>query len=271
MKDALFVVSTGRCGTQWLASVLERLFGDSAVVEHEPLDHDYAMRDMLAARDPHRLDPGHAEPLLDHIAMIEEVLETKPYIECGHPNWSTIPYLVERFAGRVKLVHLVRHPVPTALSWLTHYAYCPPASAHLPMRVLVSPFDEGVRHPEYRERWESMTPYEKALYYWLEVNALGAEMVDRGDVPSITVRYEDLFRGLALERLLAFANAPDVARDVPAADEHVDRFRFFSPVWNDLGAIADHPAVVALAERLGYDALDFDEEKLQRRYLNASP
>lgn len=268
MNDALFVVSTGRCGTQWLAAVLERAFGDRAVIEHEPLDHDYAMREMLGARDPHRLDPERAEPLLERIDAIEEVLETKPYIECGHPSWSTIPYLVERFAGRVKLVHLVRHPVPTALSWLTHFAYCPPAAPHFPMKVLVSPFDEGVRHPEYRERWESMTPYEKALYYWLEVNALGEEMTDRGrDVPSLTVRYEDLFRCDALERLLAFANAPRGARDAGAEGEHVDRFHFFSPVWSDLRAIANHPEVLALAERLGYDALDFDEEKMRRRYL----
>src|SRR5438045_168084 len=170
MNDALFVVSTGRCGTQWLANIVARRFGDRAVVTHEPLEHDYPTRAMLAARDPHRLDADLAEPLVAHIAFIEETLASKPYIECGHPSWSTIPYLVERFRGRVKVVHLVRHPVETAYSWLTQFAYCPPRVPHLAEKILVSPFDDGVRHPSYRERWPSMTPYEKALYYWLEVN-----------------------------------------------------------------------------------------------------
>jgi len=268
MNDALFVVSTGRCGTQWLAAALERSFGDGAVIEHEPLDHDYAMRAMLAARDPRRLEEDRAEPLLDHIARIEEVLQSKPYIECGHPSWSTIPYLVERFAGRVKLVHLVRHPVPTALSWVSHYAYCPPEAPHLPEKVLVSPFDEGVRHPSYRERWPSMTPYEKSLYYWLEVNSLAVEMTERRDVPSLTIRYEDLFAGDALDRFLIFANAPLENRDRAAEREHVDRFHYFCPIWTDLGAIATHPEVLSLAEKLGYDAMEFDEEQLRRRYAN---
>src|SRR4051795_10208585 len=141
MSEALFVLSTGRCGTQWLASLFERGGGDRADVRHEPLGSDYAARQMLAAGDPARLGSELAGPILAHIEEIERVLETSSYIECGHPAWSTVPYLIRRFPGRIRIVHLVRHPIPTAWSWVTQLAYCPPMAPHFPEKVLLSPFD----------------------------------------------------------------------------------------------------------------------------------
>jgi hypothetical protein len=126
LNEALFVFSTGRCGTQWLARVLGRSGGERVQVTHEPLHSDYASRAMLGAGDPSRLDPGDAQPILEHVAHIEATLATGAYIECGHPSWSSLSYLLRRFAGRVRVLHLVRHPVPTAWSWVTHRAYCPP-------------------------------------------------------------------------------------------------------------------------------------------------
>lgn len=256
---ALFVVSTGRCGTQWLADALSRRLGDRAVVAHEPLDHDYAPREMLGAGDPHRLDSNLAEPILDHVDFIEEVLESKPYIECGHPSWSSIPYLLRRFEGRVKVVHLVRHPVPTALSWLTHLAYCRPAP-HLAEKVLLSPFDEGVRFPSYRQRWDSMTPYEKSLYYWLEVNALACALPE-----ALRIRYEELFEASTLDRFLAFAGLGG-ADGAIAPERLVDRFRYLTPLWFAPHLIEEHAEVMSLATRLGYDPLGFDEGELIQRY-----
>ena len=270
MNAALFVVSTGRCGTQWLAAMVKRFAGDAAVATHEPLEHDYPIRQMLGARDLHRLDPDLAEPLNEHVGFIEQTLRSKPYIECGHPSWSSIPFLVERFRGRVKIVHLVRHPVQTAFSWLTHFAYCPPPASYLPEKILVSPFDEGVRYPSYRERWASMTPYEKALYYWLEVNALVLDVAESDDVPSLRIRYEDLFRGGVLDRFLAFAGLPARNHDDGAERKQVDEFRYGSPVWCDPRLIDRHPDVISLASRLGYDTTAIDEEALRRRYLTIS-
>jgi hypothetical protein len=110
MTRATFVLSTGRCGTQWLSHVLAQLAGDAAVVTHEPLENDYAPRRMLGAGDPARLDEQTAEVILDHVSFIETTLESRSYVECGHPVWSSLPYLIRRFPGRVSIVHLVRHP-----------------------------------------------------------------------------------------------------------------------------------------------------------------
>ena len=258
---ALFVLSTGRCGTQWLADALARRLGDDAVVTHEPLDNDYAPREMLGAGDPQNLDEDLAEPLLDHVEFIEEVLQTRPYIECGHPCWSSIPYLMRRFEGRVGVVHLVRHPVRTAFSWLTHLAYCPPLAPHLREKVLLSPFDEGVRFASYRDRWTTLTPYEKSLYYWLEVNALGC------DVASLRVRYEDLFEPQTLDHILAFAGLESAAKgEATSPQQVVDRFHHVSPTWFNPYLIERHPDVLELATRMSYEPMVFDELALKRRY-----
>jgi hypothetical protein len=266
MTEALFVLSTGRCGTQWLASLFERAGGDLVDVRHEPLGNDYAAREMLAAGDPARLDSELKGPILAHIEEIERVLDTRSYIECGHPAWSTIPYLIRRFASRVRVVHLVRHPIPTAWSWVTQLAYCPPMAPHFPDKVLLSPFDEGAGLQSFRDRWAVMNPYEKALYYWAEVNAFGLEIERAADVPWMRMRFEDLARQEEIERLIDFAGVDGAAASEGAGIGVVDDHRAHAPFWCDSGVILRHPEIVALAEDFGYDPLDFDDAKLRRRY-----
>lgn len=264
MYEPLFVFSTGRCGTQWLADVLARACGDLAVVAHEPIDSDYAPREMLGVAAPHELEPELAEPILEHVAFIEETLATRAYIECGHPLWSSLPYLLTRFP-RARVVHLVRHPVPTALSWITQSVYTPPLAPHWPEKILLSPFDAGVRFVEYRERWDSLTPYEKALYYWLEVNALGLRLEENAGVSWLRIRLEDLVRGRGIEKLFAFSGIESAATEGEGASE-VDAFHFVTAFWSDPRLIERHPEVLATARALGYDPLAFDEAKLRDRY-----
>jgi hypothetical protein len=266
VTQALFVLSTGRCGTQWLASLFQRAGGDRAEVRHEPLGNDYAAREMLAAGDPSRLDSELAQPILAHIEEIERVLETRSYIECGHPAWSTIPYLIRRFPSRIRIVHLVRHPVPTAWSWVTQLAYCPPIASHLPEKVLLSPFDEGARLQSFRGRWQGMNAYEKALYYWSEVNAFGLEIEREANVPWMRIRFEDLASQEEIERLIDFAGLDAAAASEAGGIGVVDDYRAHAPFWCDSNLICRHPEVVALAEVFGYDPGDFDDTKLRRRY-----
>lgn len=264
MSYALFVFSTGRCGTQWLAEVLVSALGETAEVAHEPLGDDYTPREMLGAGDdPAGTDPELAELVDEHVRAIEQTLVTRNYVECGHPLWSTLPYLLRRLAGRARVIHLVRHPVPTAFSWLTHTAYTEPFGKHTPVKVLLSPFDEGVHFTSYRERWEALTPYEKALFYWVEVNAFGLRLEARANVPWLRIRFEDLASGGALPALLEFAGAE--TRDVRRPGM-VDQFRYITDAWADPLLIEQHPDVMEVARALGYDPLAFDAVKLRRRY-----
>jgi len=267
MTTALFVLSTGRCGTQWLADVLASALGERAEVAHEPLGDDYAPQEMLGAGDdPAAVDSELAAFIDEHVADVERILATRDYVECGHPLWSSLPYLLRRFAGRARVIHLVRHPVPTAISWLTHTAYVPPFGTHLSEKVPLSPFDAGVHFTSYRDRWPSLAPYEKALFYWAEVNAFGLRLESEAGVPWLRVRFEDLVRGEALPQLLAFAGAE--RRDV-ALPGTVDQFRYGTDVWSDPRLIERHPEVLDVARTLGYDPLAFDADALQRRYCRS--
>ena len=65
--QAIFILSTGRCGTQWIASELGRAFPELHVA-HEPLRNEYFPRRMLSAKTPLALDPAFAEGIHEHAA-----------------------------------------------------------------------------------------------------------------------------------------------------------------------------------------------------------
>jgi hypothetical protein len=264
MNTAVFVLSTGRCGTQWLARFLEVNLGAAATVTHEPLHSAWSPREMLAAGTPDKLDEKLRRPIGEHLRFIREVLRERMYIECGHPSWSSVPYLVDTFAPDVRVIHLVRHPVPTAWSWLTHRAFCEPLLPHLPEKVLLSPFDEGVQFPEYRERWSSMSPFEKALYYWLEVNAFG-RVHSRSAGEWLTLSFDELFDPAMQRRVLSFVTASEIDAE-PKSPGHVDELRSLIEIEVDPMEIARHPEVLRLAVDLGFDPMRFDAERLRRRY-----
>jgi hypothetical protein len=267
IRCATFVLSTGRCGTQWLADRLSKTYGDILHVEHEPLHDRYRPRQMLGARGVLPDDPETAQTIRTHLETIGRHLETHDYVECGHPCWSSIPYLAEQFAGRVRLIHLTRHPIPTALSWTTHQAFTPPLLPHLTEKVLLSPFDDEVQFPEYREWWPTLTPFEKCLYYWAEVNAFGLNLRARQSAPWLTLSYESLFGGDGLEDLLSFLGVPD--RESMWSDRAmaIDRFRFATQESPDPTIATRHERVVDVARRLDYDVADVHPHALQRRYL----
>lgn len=268
MAHAVFILSTGRCGTQWLAAQLARHYADHYRVEHEPLHNRYCPRRMLACRSPQELGAEDSAPILAHADIIERTLERSHYIECGHPCWSTLPYFAERFRSRIRIIHLTRHPIPTAFSWLTHGAFQPPLLPHLQAKVLLSPFDTGTSLTEYRERWPSMTPFEKCLYYWAEVNEFGIRQEVPIHTPWLRVSFENLFGADALKSVLEFLELSPVDEVFAARALKVDEFNYLTMSHPDLSLVAKHPRVLQIAQSLGYDALSPGEVcSLYNRYL----
>jgi hypothetical protein len=265
VNAAVFVLSTGRCGTQWLARFLQASLGDAATVTHEPLHNDWSPREMLAAGNPDRLGPDRRETIEQHLAVIRQVLRERTYIECGHPTWGAMPYLIEAFAPQIRVIHLVRHPVPTAWSWVTHRAFCPPLVPYLPEKILVSPFDPGTEFTEYRERWSSMSPYEKSLYYWLEVNAFCCRLQAAGKIPWLRLSFDAMFDSATQRSLLAFAGSArgSIEGRVPGL---VDELRHLTELRVEPEEIERHPAVLRLAAEFGFDGARFDAARLRRRY-----
>lgn len=257
---ATFVLSTGRCGTQWIASALGDAFPHLLHVTHEPIHNGYEPRNARAAK---------AVPAVvtKHLDRIEEILENQSYLECGHPAWSSLPAIAARFPGRFRIIHLTRHPVPCSYSWLTHGAFQTPLLPHLPPKDLLVPTDPGVLYPGYSPHWETLSPYEKCIYYWCEVNGFALRLETELGVPWLRLRSEDLFKGDGLAAMLAFLDLPTDTGKIPPHGEVVDRFQYLSGIWTEWQTILSHPRALQIAGELGYNFDGIDESALKRRYL----
>ena len=247
--------------------MLDGSYSDRIAVEHEPLHNRYNARKVLAGSALANLPSSLPLEVLQHMEKIEGQIEKQAYIECGHPNWSTIPYFAERFRGRIRIIHLARHPVPTCCSWLTHGVFQTPLLSHIPEKILLSPFDEGIKFKEYRECWKRLIPFEKSLFYWSEVNAFALDLQSRLDVPWLRLHYEDLFDGDGLRQLLEFLELPPRETSFKQKCKVVDKYRYVSPVWQDSQIIRNHPRAISIAQHLGYRLTTIDEIALRRRYL----
>jgi hypothetical protein len=268
MKRAVFFLSTGRCGTQWLARNLAATYPDRAAVEHEPLHDGYRSRELLAC--PDLSEAGSAATIGGHVSEIEAVLRTSMYIECGWPSWAALPYLAKHFAGRVAIVHLTRHPIPTACSWVTHRMYQPAVIPGLhPEKVPLSPFDAGVMLPEYRRIWDSLDPFQRCLYFWTEVHRFGLELEAKVGAAWLRLRYEDMLSPDGLMTLLEFLDLPPRHALFDAVATPDDQYRHVADRWWDVTSAQHLPRLAETATMLGYDVADVDETALRRRYLGA--
>lgn len=270
MHFATFFLSTGRCGTQWLAKHLSESYGGSAVVEHEPLYMNYYPKQLLSLDEPSKSKNGQG--FLDHVKHIESVLETKNYIECGWPCYGALRYFADKFSGRIKIVHLTRHPVPTACSMVTHKYYnSPPRDDEIDDKALLTPFDRGVIFPEIGVLWETMSRMEKCLYFWAEINAFGLRLESELEVPWLRLKMEALFQADGLDKLLDFLEFSATDRIYGARDERTDSYNVKTKEELRARIIEHHPQFMDVAGKLNYDTRDVDMQALGRRYVRMTP
>lgn len=263
MPTATFVLSTGRCGTQWLATTLREVYGDEIAVRHEPIDDEYRSRE----RTPDEAWADLPGALREHIDRVDAIRADRPYVETGFPCWSSLPHLVDALDGAVQILHLTRPPVPTARSWVRRDAYRPPLLPHETERVLLAPTDPAARLDVGPARWAQMAPFEKALYFWAEVHAfgvdlflddaqsgVGADELPSLDVPWLRVSTEALFDGKGLERVRAFLDLPRRDGLLDWRTRRVDDFASGPAGPVDDRLVDAHPYVGVVAERLGVPA-----------------
>ena len=245
-NKATFFLSTGRCGTQWLQKTLSTVYRAEARVTHEPVKAPYKARRYLRAYD--KFDELlSSRPVTQHLQGIDETLKTKIYIETGWPSYPVLPFIIDQLEGRVRVVHLVRHPVLTALSLATHKMY----NHHLDWAkgFAINPFDPGVIQKELTAQWHTMNMYEKCLFWWTEINLYALELQEKyPDLEFFFLRYEDLF-GENIEVMSALVAFMGLAYN-PAIHLHtskiVDSYRYKSSAV-DWTLIYSYPKTIALA------------------------
>ena len=265
MGPVVVFLSFGRCGTQWLATTFAELYGESAEVEHEPLGGRYWPRRFFRCY----ANPEAILEVPEVAAHVERIARSDYYVETGWPVLAALPTLAVRFPDRLRVVHLTRHPVPSALSQLSHNTW-PGGPPHEFTRLAVlRPTDPNVFQPHYDRRWHQLSSYEKCLFWWTEVHMLGLEFpTRRPEIPMVRVQSERLLAGdrTELSKMLELMELDWDERWVARAGQLIDRWHHQTDRAFDPYRISRHEQTLRTARQLGYEPLDIDRAALDRRY-----
>lgn len=270
MTFAAFFLTTGRSGTQSLAHYLRESYSDVARVEHEPIGAGYHPKHYLG-QEPSSADLEANPRVAEHLRDIKIELEERNYIEVGWPSFAWAPFLEEFFDGSSRFVHLVRNPVRVALSLTTHGFYQPAEVDNEYTRTAqLDPRTPGVHFRGYVHRWAGLTPYEKCLFQWLEINTFALKIGETLEASRFrTVRLEDLTDSSkpALASLIEFLTLPLRNGFIKGVQSRpIDSFGWVKDEIVDWRLVFNHPDVVELARKLGYDFTSVSERGLRRRY-----
>jgi hypothetical protein len=263
-------LSAGQCGTEWLASGFRDLYPELEV-EHEPIGALYKPRLYFRRyADPDAI--LEVPQVRAHLARIDRT--ERPYVETGWPLFSALPLMAEWFGRRLRVVHLTRHPVPTALLHLAaqHYAGSPSDTPYSRYATL-SADDQNVFQVFYAGCWDQLSAYERCVFWWTEVSLFGVEFPGRvSGIPVLRVRSEDLVGGdrRALERLLGFMDLPWHEGWVRHSRGVVDRWHEHTDERVDALEVHRHPTAVEVARQLGYDISRLNRGELYARYRGES-
>lgn len=245
-------------------------------MEHEPLIHDARPRHLFRCYDAELQDLALADPEIGgFVRGVARTSEDKPVLLFGNTLSHLAPVFRRVLGDRLRLLHLHRDPVITAASiWVKTR----PEWWHLrsydedPYGVRISPFDPHVRFVSYRDRWETLSLFERILYQWLERHTAALEAHDRmPGIPFLSLRSEDLFADplATIDRLAEFVglDPPERAsREAPRRNATWDRTLEVRPIGDAWRAYRSHPEVLELAERLGHPHDPADLERQMERY-----
>jgi hypothetical protein len=203
---AYFVLSTGRCGTQWLTDTLQH-WGKDFVVQHEPLHFGYRP-DLNTVQNPLL---ANAEILEKHLAFIRQQLEGgKSYIETGFPCWRHLNWFRQQLDCPVRVIHIHRDPLDTVASLLKLNAFVPPFLPHVPIKNLYLPGPEQDLLHKYKELWPLLNPEEKNLWYWAEVQWQALNYQQQWPEQDwLSLSFGQLFSEQSKQQLAAFLGCSD--------------------------------------------------------------
>jgi hypothetical protein len=201
---ALFVVSTGRTGTQFLADLFGRL---GARASHEP--GPKWLRLVSNAHVAGRLSSERAARLVGHVRRNEvEQAGAPPWVESSCLVYGLVDPLLAGFPD-AHVVQVVRDPrsyVRSAMGWGAYRAGGRPLNV-VPFRRL-APSQFRPRSVRRRLQWAGESQFERLCWAWAAMNRSMREQ-GSGSSRFSVVRYEDLFdperSGPTLHSLCALA------------------------------------------------------------------
>jgi hypothetical protein len=226
--SATFVLSPGRCGTQWLSQQFQSV--ERASVTHEPLHFDYEPLHNSPVQPLNK----NSDRLVTHLNRIhDQIKKGIPYLECGFPCWRHLSWFKRELGDETKVIYIHREPVANAASLLKLNAFVPPLLPHLAEKQLFHPSAPNALLPEYVDYWPQLSYQELfAPTHWL------------------TIPYSDLFCESTLRKIAEFTNLPFEFQAHML--DRVDRYNGQPQSHVYANQIFKHPKILAVASRLNY-------------------
>lgn len=260
-RMAVFFVSSGRSGTQWLCDLLQTQFADRCVARHETLQADYNIRRFLG--NASAIEAAAEKASIDqHIRFIKAIDDSIPYIETGWTSVGVLPYLADQLGDRFRLVQLTRHPVNSALSLSCQGMHQPGRNDSSEEWSYLDPFIDGSTYPELREKWSTMNPYERCLYQWYEIHRFGDSFAEQLSPDRfMRAQFEQMVTAGSgcLEEILHFCGLSGDVDLEESRKKRFDRYPSFKAFSGDWRSIHSYPKFVELTVKYGYG---FDEKRL---------
>jgi hypothetical protein len=256
MHPITLTLSTGRCGTTFLERTFKEAFeGSGGWISHEHLKNRTTLVGVYHRGYSEELQKEMLNPEIEGLlAEWKRISADAPVVDFGWTMRSLVPYLHRTLGGQFRALYLHRHPVAYAASSAilgSYTDYNSPSWA-------ITPDHPRALYPQFRDRWSGMTPYEKCLYLWLEVNGFAREVRERYPaLPFLEVKSSDLFRSKETLARVAFFTGFSESEDVviePSEDRNERNVfsRERRPIRDEWRSYRKHPEVVAMGESLGY-------------------
>lgn len=183
--NAVFVLSTGRCGTDFLYHVLKPF---------SPLDVHHEPKSKLATTSRHLYNNRHqinqkggelAFLAARNDALLDAYLFKKIYMETNNRLTFFAPF-IENILPKVRFLHLVRHPGDFVRSGMRKGYY---TEDKLSDYSKIRPVTE-----EMQKKWESYSRLEKISWLWYQTNAFIEQFKWEHPDKVLTIKAEHLFR-----------------------------------------------------------------------------
>ena len=198
----IFVLSTGRVGTQSIAAILS--LDKAYVTHHEPYPLLYGLSRLVyeVGTAPNNYAISCEAFKLSRMRLLEDATRRgRGYIESS-PQATFLAEIIYEVLPRANFIHLIRNPYEVVRSGVRRNWY----SGNEADQTRIVP------HPgsEFALRWSEMSSFEKNIWLWKETNDwIGNFLNGVTDDRKLILRYEDCFlpHGRGLQGLFDFIDA----------------------------------------------------------------
>lgn len=287
MKNNYLILTgtVGRCGTQFLNEALNNIYKKDIISIHEPEfswsiecspKKFYRFYKNLNGQKIDVRDFLEGSPATFKIVKgINEILKEKSIVIHGWTMYGILPFLMQYFQDKVKVIHLCRHPITNALSLRSHKLYQEKQIRNNPHRTgflkeHMIPFPE---EPGFFVK-NNINIFGKYLYMWTEINKHILSL-NNETVPWMRLRYEDIFdldkNHSFKAKYLSFLGLPVTENFINLFEKRYDRFNLkIADKEIDIESEISQVDVVSgctdVMKELNY-SLDLNIENLYNRYV----